>query len=380
MSPAQTYLTPGGVIAHLRALVEEVLVTLSSPDCWRAHGSPPARVLWDMVEGPMPRGLLGIGDPDIVRIDGRWTMFLGGFSTRFRNRLYRATLAAGADLASGRWQFELDSRGRVAALVADPPKAAWDAGGMHTPTYVPAVGGRGERIYYTGRATSKQYGPGSQYSIGVLERRGGTWVRRDAPVISGDVPRASVLEPFVVHVDGRYRLWYQANPHEVGPGELPDYELRCSESADGITDWSAPLVFADQAEGFFDNTVVRRGDEWVMVLARGSNLHSTGGFPEQGLWWITARHPSLDRSEWSEPRRLLDTDVPGTPAWFARGTYGPALAFEEPTSTRATVYFTGTRSAPSWPRLVLQRLLRLQRLPVPSPFYLSVGSIDVNLH
>ncbi|MCE7011386.1 hypothetical protein LWC34_52545 [Kibdelosporangium philippinense] len=329
-----------------------------------------ARVLWDMVDGPMPRGLLGVGDPDVHDIDGQWTMFLGGFSTRFRNRLYRAKLVEGA------WVFDTDSRGRVAALAPDAPRGSWDAGGMHTPSYVPPAGGHGERIYYTGRLTSKHYGPKSRYSIGVLERRDGEWVRRDSPVIVGDSRRSSVLEPLVVYAEGRYRMWYQANPHEVGPGELPDYELRYTESSDGLTGWTPPAVFADSSEGFFDNTVVRRGDEWVMVLARGSNLHGTPDFPEQGLWWMTARHPSGRRSEWSAPQRLLDTDLPGTPSWFGHGTYGPSLAFEDPES--ATVFFSGTRRAPHWPVLALQRLLRLRRPPVPSPFFLATGSITVD--
>ncbi|GAB2690018.1 hypothetical protein GCM10027089_09320 [Nocardia thraciensis] len=93
--------------------------------------------------------------------------------------------------------------------------------------------GRGERIYYAGRANSKHYGPGSRYAIGVLERRGSEWVRRDAPVIVGDVRRRSVLEPSVVYADGCFRMWYLATPREIGPGERPDYELRYTQSEDG---------------------------------------------------------------------------------------------------------------------------------------------------
>lgn len=341
-----------------------------------AEQSP--RVLWDMVDGPMPRGLLGVGDPDVHLIDGRATMFLGGFSTGFRNRLYRATLVEGSD-PGGRWRIELDARGRAAALAPDPPRGSWDAAGMHTPSYVPASDGHGPRIYYTGRATSRHYGPRSRYAIGVLEYRDGRWQRRDAPVVQGTPPRASALEPFVVHADGRYRMWYQASPHEVGPGEQPDYQLRYTESEDGLTGWSEPTVFADASEGYFDNTLARHDDGWVMILARGSNLHGTPDFPEQGLWWITAPHPSGDRRDWSPPRRLLDTDAPGTPRWMARGAYGPALTFPAPTGTTATVHFSATRDAPSWPRLVLRRLLRGRRPPAPAPFYLAVGSIDVDL-
>ncbi len=340
-------------------------------------GTP--RALWDMLDGPMPAGMLGNGDPDVHVIDGRWTMFLGGFSTSFRNRLYRATLAAGADPSSGPWHIDRDGRGRVAALVPDPPKGAWDAGGMHTPSYVPHAGGHGPRLYYTGRATSKHYGPKSRYAIGVLEYRDGRWHRRSEPVLQGGPPRASVLEPFVIHTEGRYRMWFQATPHVIGPGEQPDYELRCTDSEDGITGWSPPQVFADPSEGFFDNTAARSSQEWIILLARGSNLHGTPDFPTQGLWWITADHPSADRADWSSPQRLLDTDTPGTPPWMARGTHGPALAFADPTSTQATVYFSATRSSPPWRTLALRRLSRLGRPPVPAPFYLATGSIQTDL-
>lgn len=211
---------------------------------------------------------------------------------------------------------------------------------MHTPSYVPAVDGHGARMYYTGRTTSKQYRPGSRYAIGVLEHRDGRWHRHSEPVVQGRTPRFSVLEPVVIHTDGRYRMWYLANPYEAAPGEQPDYELRCIDSLDGITDWSPPKVFATSAEGFFDNAVARGGAGWVMVLAR-QNVHGTAGLPEQGLWWTTAPHPSPDRADWSSPERLLDTDHPGTPAWMACATYRPALVFPNSTSTQATIPASG---------------------------------------
>lgn len=351
----------------------------SVSDLWRAQGSPEAPVLWDMIDGPMPRGLLGVGDPNVHWLDGRWTMFLGGFTTRFRNRLFQATIPAGAALSRAAWTFEADSRGRATALAPEPPRGAWDTGGMHTPCYVPAAASAGERIYYTGRANRKHYGSGSRYAIGVLERRDGEWIRRNSPVIVGDEDRPSALEPCVVYADSRYRMWYLANPHEVGPGEQPDYEMRYIESENGLTDWTPPVVFATVSDGFFDNTVVPHGEGWIMILARGSNLHGTDDFPAQGLWWTTARMPSGDRADWSEPRRLLDTDAPDTPARFGRGTYGPSLVFDDPSSTRATVFFTGTRFAPPWPRLTLRHLARLRRPPVPAPFYLSTGALEIDL-
>ncbi|WP_202879667.1 hypothetical protein [Serinicoccus kebangsaanensis] len=299
-------------------------------------------------------------------------MFLGGFSTSFRNRLYTATLTPGADPGSRSWRFVCDARGRARALTVDPPKDAWDAEGMHTPSFVPAADGQPARVYYTGRASKKQYGPDSSYAIGALELIDGAWVRRDEPLIRGTAPRSSVLEPLVVHDRGRYVMWFQANPHEIGPGEYPDYELRVTESVDGVS-WSVPRVFSTPAKGFFDNTIARTRDGWLMVLARGPDLHGTGGFPEQGLWVSTTRELSADRSSWSVPRHVLNTADAGMPASLARGVYGPGVLYDADTG-RTVVYVTGVREAPSWPRFIAQRLLRGRRPVVPSPFYLSVSA------
>lgn len=331
--------------------------------------------LWDMVDGPMPPGLLGIGDPDVHLIEGVPTMFLGGFTTTFRNRLYVATLDEAGDPAGSGWRIETDRRGRARPLAADPPNGAWDAAGMHTPSYVPAVEDRPARIYYTGRSSRKQYGARSRYTIGMLEHIDGCWVRHGEPLIQGVPPRLSVLEPLVVHDGERYVMWFQANEHEIGPGELPDNELRVTESTDGIT-WDEPRVFATAEEGFFDNAVTRTPDGWLMVLARGADLHGTGGFPPQGLWLSTATELIANRTGWSEPRHVVRTDDPGTPESIARGTYGPGVLHAcDP--ERTILFTTGVRAAPRWPRFLLGRLLRGRRLVVPSPFYLSVASIEL---
>ncbi|WP_017586331.1 hypothetical protein [Nocardiopsis ganjiahuensis] len=330
--------------------------------------------LWDMVQGPMPRGLLGVGDPDLHVIDGVPTMYLGGFSTTFRNRLYRARLAPGQALDSGRWVWDTDTRGRVRPLVQDPPRHGWDRAGMHTPSFVPGTDDHPPRLYYTGRASPQHYGNRSSYAIGVLEYRQGRWERRAEPVLVGSAPRKSVLEPLVIHDRGRYVMWFQANPNEIGPGELPDYELRVTESTestDGIA-WSPPQVFAGPQEGFFDNAVHRVGQRWVMVLARGSNLHNTPNFPHQGLWVITAPELVADRSEWTAPVRILDTDRADTPQWMGRGVYGPALHTLEGTE-EAVLMYTAVRAAPTWAAFNLRRLLGGKRPVVPSPFYLAVG-------
>jgi hypothetical protein len=131
----------------------------------------------------------------------------------------------------------------------------------------------------------------------------------------------------------------------VSPGEQPDYELRCTDSVDGSTDWSPPQVFAGADEGFFDNALVRTSSGWVMVLARGPNLHATSDFLAQGLWWTTGQSASMNRSAWTPLQRFLDADQHGTQAWMARGTYGPSLAVTQTSrdSTNATVLFESPR-------------------------------------
>ncbi|GAA1489513.1 hypothetical protein [Brachybacterium sacelli] len=333
--------------------------------------------LWDMVDGPMPRGVLGLGDPDVHVIDGVATMFLGGFSTSFRNRLYVATLEAGCDPAGPSWNLAADARGRALAITPDPPRGAWDAAGMHTPSYVPSTADQPARIYYTGRRSAKQYGPSSEYAIGALELLDGGWRRREQPVIRGDGRRRSVLEPLVVHDGDRYLMWFQANPFEIGPGDLPDYEIRVAESADGAS-WSDPRVFTTSSEGFFDNALTRVPGGWLMVLARGADIHGSGGMPPQGLWTSTAPELSMDPDSWSAPRHVLRTDAPGMPEHLARGTYGPGvLRTVDP--DRVTLYATGVRAAPRWPRLIGSRLLHGHSPVVPSPFYLSVAALDLHV-
>ncbi len=335
-----------------------------------------ARVLWDMVDGPMPRGLLGVGSGDLIQDGHRWVLLLGGYSTSFRNRLYVATAPPSADPATAAWTVATDASRRAAPLLPDPPRSAWDGGGMHTPSYLPAEGDVPERIYYAGRSGRRHVGRGSRYALGVLERRDGRWERRDAPVLTGDDERPSVLEPRVVRHDGQYVLWFMAAPHEVAPGEQPDYELRTSTSVDGVGGWTPPTVFTTTDEGFFDVALVRAGDGWEMLLARGTNLHGTVPYPPQGLWSMSAAQPSPDRRDWSAPVHVLDTDAPGTPAWMSAGVCDPA-AVRNPDGT-LTVAVTGTRRRTGWLSLARGRLRRGHRPPPPAPFHLATAVLQLS--
>lgn len=321
--------------------------------------------LWDMLGPRLPRGILGASDPHVTRADGRWEMLVGVFSTSFRNRIHRAVLADGADPRTG---WVLDRR----PIVADPQRGAWDVGGMHTPCRVPAAHGQPERIAYAGRASARHFGAGSGYAIGVLDRDGDGWVRRDEPVLRGWPGRASVLEPLVIATDVGFRMWCLATPHEVGRGEQPDFALMVADSVDGLA-WQHPRPFASSSEGFFDAAIDRVGDTWELVLARGTNLHGTQPYPAQGLWRMRAHQPSGDRADWSVPERILDTDAPGTPGWMARGVCGPSVVRLD--DGRRLAFLTGTHDAGSWIEAARRRFAAARRLPVPSPYFLATGSI-----
>src|SRR5690625_5454486 len=74
-------------------------------------------VLFSMSTGYAPlTNLLGAGDPNVHRIDGRWWMFFGAFRTTLRNNIFAATLAPGEPLHEGRSEehtSELQSRGHL---------------------------------------------------------------------------------------------------------------------------------------------------------------------------------------------------------------------------------------------------------------------------
>jgi len=58
-------------------------------------------VFFDVRNGLGPvRNVLGVSDPDIHHLDGRWVMFLSSFTTRFRVALFAAALPPGAPLSS----------------------------------------------------------------------------------------------------------------------------------------------------------------------------------------------------------------------------------------------------------------------------------------
>ena len=73
---------------------------------------------------------------------------------------------------------------------------------------------------------------------------------------------------------------------------------------------------------------------------------------------------------------MLNTADAGMPASLSRGVYGPGI-LHDIEHDRTIVYGTGVREVPKWPVLLARRILRGQRLVVPSPFYLSVSAIEL---
>lgn len=329
-----------------------------------------ARPLFSMLEHPRPgHGLLGVSDPDVHLRSGQWSMFLGAFTTRFVVRIVEARLPAGAKVTDDSWRFVAGRRGRAVELGAPPDRHAWDAAGMHTPSYAVgrAEGEVVERIYYAGRRSQKITGPESRYAIGCLEHRDGAWRRRPGPVLTGDAARPSALEPFVVHTDARWRMWFLSAVGETGRGEWPDYELRYTESDDGVR-WEAPERFASVEEGFFDNTVVG-GESWRMVLARGTNLYGTTPFPRQGLWLTGTTGSPAGRPSWSPVQRLLDTDADAED-WYGAGVCGPAAVID---GDALHVFATGAHAQTSWWRATAHGLRHGRRPPAPAPYFLTTG-------
>lgn len=340
--------------------------------------------LFDMMAGLAPTNLLGLGDPDVHKIDDRWWMFFGGFHTGFKNNLFSASLPPGAPLSSDQWAITTRAgKGRrAAALVDQPPKGSWDAYGLHTPSYAAGTGINAagqtyqrERIYYAGRSSTSIIDNRRPISIGVLERTAHGWARRPHPVLSGGDDFPSVLEPKVRYLEGKWRLWYVATPQVAGKKAPPVYQIRYVDSENGITDWSRPRVLFSTDEGYFDAVVSSVAGGYEMVTCRSGNLAGATDFPAQGLWWLSSHVPSGSRKDWSsEPVQILDAES-SAGDWYANGVLGPSVQYGDTAEDSDTMYvfFTGVNRETNWWRAVVKKLAGMAKPPLPAPFYLSIG-------
>lgn len=340
-----------------------------------------------MLDGHPMRNLLGHGDPCVAHVDGRWTMFVGGFQLDFRNNLFRLELPAEDELDSPRWRFvgEPGRPRRARPLVSQPAKGAWDHHGLHTPSHVRGqVGGREvERIYYAGRGSSRVVDNVVPYAIGVLTRDGDGWRRHDAPVLQGTPGRPNVLEPKATWLAGKWRVWYASTPQEAGKTAPVRYRIEYVESDDGLTGWSTPVTVFDEDEGYYDAAVTAWPDapgRHAMVLTRSTNLYGRRPFPEQGMWLAHGGSDFAARAGWVvDPAPLLRCGE-DTPAWYRHGPFGPSLVFPRARTAAgadACIFFSGVDARRNWPRLALRNLLRGKLPPPPAPFHFTLGRLDL---
>jgi hypothetical protein len=339
------------------------------------EGTPNPIKLFDMRDWFTPvRNVLGIGDPDVHKVDGRWTMFLGGFQTSFKNNLFTATLPPGAPLSSTEWRLTTvaSNHRRAAPLVDQPPQGSWDAFGLHSPSYV--QGPTARRIYYAGRGGKSVTDNTVPYAIGMLEWTGADWERRPAPVLRGTHDLPNVLEPKVRYLDGKWRMWYAATPVEAGKTITPTYQVRYVDSDDGLA-WSQPQVLFSSHENFYDAAVwTSDHDTYEMLTCRSTNLYARPDFPKQGLWWLSSTAPSGRRADWtSHPVLLLDAD--NGPEWYGNGIFGPTIAHDDTTDDPDTIYvfFAGVTKERSWWRTTLRHARSLRPPPVPAPYFFTIG-------
>lgn len=342
-----------------------------------------ATKLLDMREGYAPiRNILGMSDPSVHLVDGRWTMFIGGMGPRFRTNIYRATLPQGAPIDADRWTFDMAGRFRARSLVPQPPRGAWNRC-MHSVCYVKGEmdGAEVERIYHAGRPAETVLSTTAPYRIGYLEKRDGEWVSCAEPlVLEGLIGHVGVLEPKVEYRDG---LWHMRYLALTSPGDDPDgrHTLLSSVSEDGRTGWSTPTVFADSEAGFFDSVSVpfalgdRKGH--LMVLTRSGDFDDRSPYDSHGMWWSSAPDYSGDPARWTPPVQFLDAAA-SKEDWYGRGTYSPSLVWNDEEG-QLEVFFAASPRPTSWLRLARENLARWRPPPVPSPLYFTIGRATVDV-
>ncbi|WP_143140859.1 hypothetical protein [Nannocystis exedens] len=355
-----------------------------------AHLRPcgPPTLLYSMLDGTPARNLLGYGDPCVARVDGRWTMFVGGFQLDLRNNLYALQLPEGDELDSPAWSFVTapGRPGRAQPLVPQPRRDEWDHHGLHTPSYVRGRVGDAEveRIYYAGRGSYRVVDNVAPYGIGVMTRRDGTWARHPTPILRGSPTSPNVLEPKAAYLNGKWRVWYTTTPQEAGKRAPVRYRIEYVESDDGVTGWSAPVVVFDEEEGYYDAAVTASppgaAGAYTMLLCRSTNLYGRSPFPEQGMWLAAGGEEFGARANWQIAASPLIRCDAAAPEWYRHGPFGPSLvALDRPTrrGVAACVFFSGVDSRRNWARLALRNLGRGKLPPPPAPFFFTLGRLDL---
>jgi hypothetical protein len=341
--------------------------------------------LFDQTEkyGPISN-ILGVGDPHVVKIKNQWHMFIGGFQKDFRNNIFTATLPIGETLNSNNWTITTceDNPKKAKPIASNSKKGSWDYFGYHTPCYVAGKGLGGEkveRIYYTGRASIHVLDNQAPYSIGVFTKTSIGWERHTTPILTGTPESPNVLEPKARFFEGKWRIWYVTTKQETGKKGYPQYRIQYTESLDGLTNWSQPEDLFLEEENFYDASVhTSNTNGYEMVVCRSTNLYGRSPYPKQGLWLLEGQKPNGKRSNWSkDPKPILDAD--SGELWYKNGTASPSCLYGENETDKNTLYvfFTGLHKQRNWMRIALHRLRKNKMPPFPSPFYFTIGRIEL---
>ncbi|TYS18467.1 hypothetical protein FZC78_02705 [Rossellomorea vietnamensis] len=341
--------------------------------------------LFDQVDGYGDiHNVLGFGDPHVVKIKNQWWMFISGFQTNFKNNIFTATLPEGKTLSSNEWKITTQSGHPKKAnpIFENSEKGSWDYFGFHTPFYVSGRGTDGdivERVYYTGRGSRKVVDNTSPYSIGVIEKREGVWKRHPTRILAGTKESPNVLESKVSYIEGKWRMWYVTTKKETGKKGTPQYCVKYVESDDGLHNWSQPKTLFNEDENYYDATIHKsyRGG-YGMAVCRSTNLYGRHPFPKQGLWLLEGAEPNGDRGNWSRsPKLILDCDEGAE--WYRNGIGYPNGCYGESKQDQDKLYlfFTGIHQKRNWLNISLSKLMKGKRPPFPSPFYFTIGKVEL---
>lgn len=295
-------------------------------------------------------------DASVARRGDSWWMVLAGQPRgEGATDLFCADLPPGTPLGAAGWSPRRNDAGELLPLATRDSSAPWDGkGGRHCPSWVrgwdPGKRAWVERIYYAG-SEQNLWGP---YTVGFLEWDGCQWRDQPEPAFAATETweHGSVYEPNLIYHNGKWRMWYVA-------GSSRDDSLihGYSESDDGRTGWSQPVVFAPPEFRMFDFCVRQRESGFEAIFAR---VAAAGGAvaPETGLWWCRCPQPSGSLSDWSQPIQIMTAEDRG---WHS-GPWKPSFQFAGPTGRRGVVFFDGLYRTAD---------------PGPFPFAFTLGCAEV---
>jgi hypothetical protein len=235
------------------------------------------------------------------------------------------------------------------------------------------------RIYYSGRTGRNVFGKKTRYSIGMLEQTRNGWQRRETPVITSDRLSHCALAPKALFDGNRKRwcIWYLADAESVAD-ERDASQIWYSESDDGIT-WEESRSFSGDEDKLAHTYVIRRSDGTCeMLLSKIPNISGKPACPEQKLWISTARTPSGNRADWSEPLEVIAASD-GDNIWYANGFFGSSICEADAKGEEGEqyIFFASVHKSINWLTFAIKKLLAFEKPPKPAPFYFAIGYFKI---